>query len=113
MSCTVHVFDEGRVGHPKLEARLSIVVVDGLTIVSLFCPAEPALSHPPELAELTPRERQILALMARGLSNAEIAADLVLAESTVKTHVQRLYEKLGVSDRGSAVAEAMRRKLLE
>ncbi|MFZ0832981.1 MAG: response regulator transcription factor [Mycobacterium sp.] len=62
---------------------------------------------------LTPREREVLAGIAAGKSIPTIAAQLYLAPSTVKTHVQRLYEKLGVGDRGAAVAEAMRRKLLE
>lgn len=62
---------------------------------------------------LSPREREVLNLIAKGSSIPAIAAELFLAPSTVKTHVQRLYEKLGVSDRAAAVAEAMRRKLLE
>ena len=62
---------------------------------------------------LSPREREVLEGIARGLSIPAIAAQLYLAPSTVKTHVQRLYEKLGVGDRAAAVAEAMRRKLLE
>ena len=62
---------------------------------------------------LSPREREVLAGIARGQSIPAIAKGLYLAPSTVKTHVQRLYEKLGVSDRAAAVAEAMRRKLLE
>jgi two-component system nitrate/nitrite response regulator NarL len=62
---------------------------------------------------LSPREREVLNLIAKGSSIPAIAAELFLAPSTDKTHVQRLYEKLGVSDRAAAVAEAMRRKLLE
>lgn len=62
---------------------------------------------------LSERERQVLQGFARGLSIPELAAELFLAPSTVKTHTQRLYEKLGVSDRAAAVAEAMRRGLLE
>ncbi|XTP34849.1 response regulator [Mycobacterium sp. TJFP1] len=62
---------------------------------------------------LSPREREVLALIASGSSIPAMAKELFLAPSTVKTHVQRLYEKLGVSDRAAAVAEAMRRKLLE
>lgn len=62
---------------------------------------------------LSPREREVLALIAAGGSIPAMAKDLFLAPSTVKTHVQRLYEKLGVNDRAAAVAEAMRRKLLD
>ena len=59
------------------------------------------------------REREVLIRIARGQSIPAIAADLYVAPSTVKTHVQRLYEKLGVSDRAAAVAEGMRQRLLE
>ena len=62
---------------------------------------------------LTERESQILRLIAKGKSLPEIAAELFLGVTTVKTHVQHLYEKLGVSDRAAAVAEAMRRGLIE
>lgn len=62
---------------------------------------------------LTPREREILTLIAAGRSLPDIAGQLVLGVTTVKTHAQHLYGKLGVSDRAAAVAEAMRRGLLE
>ena len=64
-------------------------------------------------ALLTPREREILKLTADGLSAPAIGRRLYLSPATVKTHLQHLYEKLGVSDRAAAVAEAMRRGLLE
>jgi two-component system nitrate/nitrite response regulator NarL len=67
----------------------------------------------PDAPVLSPREREVLGLIAQGTSIPAMAKELFLAPSTVKTHVQRLYEKLGVSDRGAAVAEAMRRKLLD
>src|SRR5262245_48052481 len=62
---------------------------------------------------LTEREREILWRIADGKSLPEIAKELFLGVTTVKTHVQHLYEKLGVSDRAAAVAVAMRRGLLE
>jgi two-component system nitrate/nitrite response regulator NarL len=62
---------------------------------------------------LTPREQEILGLIAAGHSLPEIAKELYLGLTTVKTHVQHLYDKLGVSDRAAAVASAMRRGLLE
>ncbi len=61
---------------------------------------------------LTDREREILARMAQGLSAPAIAGELYLSTTTVKTHQHNLYEKLGVSDRAAAVAEAMRRGLI-
>ena len=62
---------------------------------------------------LSERELQVLRGFAQGRSIPALAAELFLAPSTVKTHTQRLYEKLGVSDRAAAVAEAMRMGLLE
>jgi two-component system nitrate/nitrite response regulator NarL len=62
---------------------------------------------------LTDREAEVLRLISEGKSVPEIARELFLGATTVKTHVQHLYEKLGVSDRAAAVAEAMRRGLLE
>jgi two-component system, NarL family, nitrate/nitrite response regulator NarL len=69
--------------------------------------------EPPDAPRLTERERQVLALIADGKSVPAMARELFLGTATVKTHVQNLYQKLGVSDRGAAVAEAMRRGLLE
>lgn len=62
---------------------------------------------------LTPRELEVLRGFARGLSIPQLAQELFVAPSTVKTHTQRLYEKLEVSDRAAAVAAAMRLRLLE
>ncbi|MEU1272125.1 response regulator transcription factor [Streptomyces sp. NPDC005799] len=61
---------------------------------------------------LSNREREVLALVARGTSNREIARELFISEATVKTHLTHLYAKLGVSDRAAAVATAYRRGIL-
>jgi len=62
---------------------------------------------------LTSRELEMVRFIADGLSVPDISRQIHLSPATVRTHIQKLYEKLGVSDRGAAVAEAMRRRLLE
>jgi two-component system nitrate/nitrite response regulator NarL len=62
---------------------------------------------------LTPREHDVLRGLAEGKSAPAIAAELHVSTATVKTHLKTLYEKLGVSDRAAAVAESMRRGLIE
>jgi two-component system, NarL family, nitrate/nitrite response regulator NarL len=66
----------------------------------------------PATTELSEREMDVLLGMTEGLSNAEIAAELVLAEDTVKTHARRLFRKLGAGDRADAVARGFRQGLL-
>jgi two-component system, NarL family, nitrate/nitrite response regulator NarL len=62
---------------------------------------------------LTPREVEILALAAEGRSGPQIGRELQVSPSTVKTHLKNIYEKLGVKDRAAAVAEGIRRRVLE
>jgi DNA-binding NarL/FixJ family response regulator len=65
------------------------------------------------LSELTDREREVLGYVARGLSNTEIAGTLFLSEGTVKTHIKRIFAKLGVRDRAQAVVFAYEAGLVE
>jgi DNA-binding NarL/FixJ family response regulator len=69
-------------------------------------PQPPSQTAPPGLDELTPREREVLDLLARGRSNTEICAQLVISEATTKTHVARILQKLGLRDRVQAVIYA-------
>ena len=84
------------------------LLAPGITrrLISEFAAQRPAREAPAALAALTPRETQVLRLVAEGLSNQEIAARMVVSEETVKTHVSRVLGKLGLRDRTQAVVAA-------
>jgi two-component system nitrate/nitrite response regulator NarL len=92
-------------------------VARGGTVVSPELQAgvagEIRMRTPHDRPVMTVRERETLTLIAEGLSAPQIGRALHLSTATVKTHLQHIYEKLGVSERAAAVAEAMRRGLLE
>jgi DNA-binding NarL/FixJ family response regulator len=82
-------------------------------VVELVGHLPPTPEEPPGLSELTEREREVFLEMARGLTNAEIADRLFLSESTVKTHVGRVLQKLRARDRVQAVILAHRWRLVD
>ncbi len=86
------------------DALLAPTVTRRLVERHLRAPAP--VTGPDPAADLSPREREVWLLVARGLSNAEIAASLVVTEATVKAHVTRLLAKLGLRDRVQAVVRA-------
>ena len=85
-------------GDSLLSPSVTRRVIDRLT-----CQPAPGLADQGRLQELTPREREVLAHIARGLSNREIATALVVEESTIRTHVKRILMKLDLRDRVQAV----------
>lgn len=107
-------------GSEELVATLR-AVASGLVVVQPALSAElmdaSRVTHSPSNAviatmPLTPREREVLALLARGLANKVIASRLGITEHTVKTHVAAVYEKLGAGNRAEAVVAAARRGLI-
>jgi len=75
-------------------------------LIAAFAAASPAAAESPAVRGLSPREREVLEHMVTGVTNAEIAAALVIEESTVKSHVTRVLAKLGARNRFQAVIDA-------
>jgi DNA-binding NarL/FixJ family response regulator len=75
-------------------------------LIADYARRPPVSERPAALAELTPRELEVLRFVARGLSNSDIARQLVLGEATIKTHVARIFQKLNLHDRAQAVVLA-------
>ncbi|MGH7912928.1 MAG: response regulator transcription factor [Candidatus Dormibacteraceae bacterium] len=96
-------------GETQLESRVQSRLLEAL---AAGVPGGGAAPGPPP-DDLTPREREVLRLIAQGLSNQEIAAGLFVSEATVKTHINNLFSKLDVRDRAQAVAYAYRNGLVE
>jgi DNA-binding NarL/FixJ family response regulator len=92
----------------RIVARGEALLAPSVTrrLLHRFAAALPPDEVPADLDELTEREREVLVLVARGLSNAEIAEQLFLTEATVKTHVSAVLRKLGLRDRVQAVVLA-------
>jgi DNA-binding NarL/FixJ family response regulator len=92
----------------RVVARGEAMLAPAVTrrLIEQFARRAPNSAAAARIASLSPREREVLQLLARGLTNAEIADALVVAPATVKTHVARLLEKLGARDRVQATALA-------
>jgi DNA-binding NarL/FixJ family response regulator len=99
---------EDLVAAVRVVARGDALIAPGVTkrLIEQFARSAPAAVAADALAELTPREAEVLALVASGMSNGEIADELVVSDATVKTHVKRILSKLGLRDRVQAVVLA-------
>lgn len=100
-----HVLDGHAMIDPAVQHHLVDAITAGAAPAAPPAPAAPS-ARPQAVDELTPREAEVLSLIANGLSNAEIAGRLVISEGTVKSHINRLLAKIQVRSRAQAVAYA-------
>jgi DNA-binding NarL/FixJ family response regulator len=111
-----HAFEVVAVGASMQDvtplADVVLVARAGATAPSRVRSASDTIREPETEAVLTTREREILELLSEGFGNKQIAARLGISTNTVKTHLEFLFEKLGVSTRAEAVARGVRRGLL-
>jgi two-component system nitrate/nitrite response regulator NarL len=91
-------------GHMVIDPELVVALADELAV---------AKDRDVGAETLTEREVEVLQLLAFGYTNRDIAGRLFISPDTVKTHLEHIYQKLGANDRTAAVAEAMRRRLIE
>ena len=98
-------------GHAQLDPSVQSRVLDALRSGQAFAVGATAEPEPPLPDDLTPREAEVLARIADGLSNQEIAMVLFLSEATVKTHINHIFSKTGRRDRGQLVGYAFRHGL--
>lgn len=113
----VAALDSGASGYLQKSATRD-ELIDALRLVASgrrYLPPDLAqrLAHLQHGPTITPREREIIALVAQGSANKEIGAQLGISEDTVKQHVSRILQKLGVKDRAQATAEAIRRGIIK
>jgi DNA-binding NarL/FixJ family response regulator len=93
------------------DALLALAITRKL--IEDFARRPPPSAQPPAMAELTPRELEVLELIAHGHSNSDIARDLIVSDATVKTHVARIFSKLDLHDRAQAVVLAYESGLVQ
>lgn len=98
--------------HPDVASKVIAVFSSAQSPPAVTAPAVPSLTDASDPAQLTEREREVLALLARGASNREISEALYIASGTVKNHLSSILSKLGVRDRTQAALKARELGLL-
>ena len=113
LATTIRVVAQGQVLlHPDVARKVLAFLSSAPIEPAVPAPATPAFADGSDVAQLTEREREILALLARGASNREISETLYIASGTVKNHLSNILSKLGVRDRTQAALKARELGLL-